>query len=161
VSDALDAIHDDSLDLIDAIATLIAANVPLTAWNPDGVYTAGQIGIFSMLQPPTPDEVITLTWVPQSESVADPMGSGLLQVRARGAANKPRRPLSILGPIRTLLLGVTHLPFGDNGAEIIQQTGFVRAPLGMDDSKRWDWTDNYTLDVSYTPTPLRPAAGWD
>ncbi|MGN6200020.1 hypothetical protein [Humibacter sp.] len=151
----------DSLDLIDGIATLIAANVPGAAYNPDGVYTAGQVGIFNMLLPATPDEVIVLTWVPQTQNPAEPSGTGLFQVRARGAANRPRRPIEILDQVADVLLGATHIPIGSTGAAIDQVRECVRAPMGMDDLKRWDWTDNYTLDMSYTPTVNRPAGGWD
>lgn len=151
----------DSLDLIDGVAVLIAANVPGAAWNPDGVYTAGQVGIFDMLEPASPDEVIVLTWVPQKQNPADASGSGLMQIRVRGAGNQPRRPLEILDAISAVLLGATHVVFGTTGAAIDQVRDCVRVPMGMDESKRWDWSDNYTLDVSYTPTLLRPAGGWD
>lgn len=151
----------DSLDLIDGIAAMIAASVPDAAWNADGVYQTGEVGIFDMLMPTTPDEVIVLTWVPQTQNPAEPTGTGLLQVRARGAANRSRRPIEILDAVSDVLLGAKHIPIGVTGAEIDQVRDCVRAPMGMDDSKRWDWTDNYTLDMSYTPTTLRPAAGWD
>lgn len=151
----------DSLDLIDGFAAILVANVPGAAYHLDTPYVAGELGIFNMLLPASPDECITLTWVPQSENPADPSGTGLLQVRARGAANKPRRPVEILDQVGSAFLGATHIPIGDSGLEIIQVTSRVRVPMGMDDSKRWDWSDNYTLDVYYTPTLLRPAAGWD
>lgn len=150
----------DSLDLIDAVAQILAANIPAAAYNPAGTYTAGQVGIFDMLMPASPDEVIVLTWVPQSEDPADPSGTGMLQIRARGAANRPRRPVEILDAASVPFLGATHIPLNETGLEIIQVTSRVRVPMGMDDSKRWDWSDNYTLDVSYTPTVLRPFGGW-
>ncbi|QDZ15780.1 minor capsid protein [Humibacter ginsenosidimutans] len=151
----------DTLDLLDGIAALLAAAVPDAAWNPNDPYTDGQVGIFDMLMPTTPDEVLVVTWVPQAEDPADPTGSGLLQVRARGAKNAPRRPLDILDAASTALLGATHIPLNGTGLEIIQVTSRVRVPMGMDESKRWDWSDNYTCDVAYTPTILRPAGGWD
>ena len=149
----------DSLDLIDGIAALLVDVVPGSAWNPSGVYTAGQVGIFDMLQPATPDECITLTWVPQSDDPSMPAGSGLMQIRSRGAANRPRRPVQILDQASVPLLGATHIPIGTSGLEIVEVTSRVRVPMGMDDSKRWDWCDNYTFTVDYTPTALRPVQG--
>lgn len=148
----------DSLDLLDGVAALIVAGVAGTAYNTAGTYTTGQVGIFNMLMPATPDEVITLTWVPQVENPSLPQGSGLLQIRCRGAANKPRRPVEILDQISALFLGKMTIPLTST-LQIMQVRDRVRAPLGMDDSKRWDWTDNYTLDVAYTPTVARPDGG--
>ena len=148
----------DSLDLLDGVAALIVANVPGTAYNPAGTYTAGQVGIFNMLMPTAPDEAIALTWVPQVEHPSMPQGVGLLQVRCRGAANVPRRPVELLDQISTLFLGRMAIHLTPT-LQIMQVRERVRAPLGMDESKRWDWTDNYTLDVAYTPTTARPAGG--
>lgn len=148
----------DDLAIIDGIAALIVANVPGTAYNPDAVYTSGQVGIFNMLLPESPDECIVLTWVPQVDHPSMPLGSGVLQIRVRGAKGQPRRPIELLGPIANLLIGATQLPITTD-LTIIQVHGRVRAPHGMDESKRWGWSDNYTLDVSYTPTALRPAGG--
>lgn len=148
----------DSLDLLDAISNIIVSGVPGTAFNTSGTYTTGQVGIFHMLMPSTPDEVIVLTWVPQVEDPSLPQGVGLLQVRCRGAANKPRRPLELLDQVSAIFLGRMTIPLSAT-VQIMQVRDRVRAPLGMDDSKRWDWTDNYTLDVAYTPTVGRPAGG--
>lgn len=150
----------DSLDLIDGLAALILPYVPGAAWNAEGVYTAGQVGIFDMLMPAAPDECIVLTWVPQTENPSMPLGTGLFQIRARGAANRPRRPVQILDQAAVPLLGALSIPIGDTGLTIVEVTSRVRVPMGMDDSKRWEWTDNYTLTVAYTPTELRPAGGF-
>lgn len=160
----------DTLDLLDGVSAYIASGVPGLAFNASGTYPTGVTGIFHMLMPPTPDEVIVVTWVPQVEHPSMPQGSGLLQIRCRGAANKPRRPLELLDKISDLFLGKLTVPVGDlwsatftdqwgSAVQIMQVRDRVRAPLGMDDSKRWDWTDNYTLDVAYTPTAARPAGG--
>lgn len=148
----------DSLDLIDSISLLIAANVPGAAYTPDGVYTADQVGIFNMLLPESPDECITVTWVPLTDNPSMPQGTGHLQIRARGAANQPRRPVEILDQASVPLLGATNLPLSAT-ATIMQVTSRIRVPMGMDQNNRWDWSDNYTLDVAYTPTALRPAGG--
>lgn len=148
----------DTLDLLDGVSAYIVSGVPGTAFNASGTYPTGVTGIFHMLMPPTPDEVIVVTWVPQVEHPSMPQGSGLLQVRCRGAANKPRRPIELLDKISDLFLGKLTIPLSAT-VQIMQVRDRVRAPLGMDDSKRWDWTDNYTLDVAWTPTAARPASG--
>lgn len=148
----------DTLDLLDGVAAYIVSGVPGTAFNTSGTYPAGVTGIFTMLMPSTPDEVIVLTWVPQVEHPSMPQGSGLMQVRCRGAANAPRRPIELLDQISALFLGRMTIPLTPT-VQIMQVRDRVRAPLGMDESKRWDWTDNYTLDVAHTPTPARPAGG--
>lgn len=148
----------DTLDLLDGVSAYIVSGVPGLAFNPSGTYPTGVTGIFHMLMPPTPDEVIVITWVPQVEHPSMPQGVGLLQVRCRGAANVPRRPVELLDQISTLFLGrmAIHLTAT---VQIMQVRDRVRASLGMDESKRWEWTDNYTLDVAYTPTAARPAGG--
>lgn len=145
----------DSLDLLDGVSAYIVSGVPGVA---SGTYATGQTGIFHMLMPATPDEVIVLTWVPQVDDPSLPQGVGLLQVRCRGAANKPRRPIELLDQIAVLFLGKMTIPLTAT-MQIVQVRERVRAPLGMDESKRWDWTDNYTLDVAYTPTAARPSGG--
>ncbi|OZB88838.1 MAG: hypothetical protein B7X41_06060 [Microbacterium sp. 14-71-5] len=148
----------DTLDLLDGVSAYVVSGVPGLAFNASGTYPAGVTGIFHMLMPATPDEVVVLTWVPQVEHPSMPQGSGLLQVRCRGAANKPRRPVELLDQIAVLFLGKLTIPLTLT-LQIMQVRDRVRAPLGMDDSKRWDWTDNYTLDVAYTPTVARPDGG--
>ncbi|MBS0231724.1 MAG: hypothetical protein JSS52_11285 [Proteobacteria bacterium] len=148
----------DTLELLDGVSTYIASGVNGVAFNASGTYPAGVTGIFHMLMPPTPDEVVVVTWVPQVEHPSLPQGVGLLQVRCRGGANRPRRPVELLDQISDLFLGKMTIPLSA-GVQIMQVRDRVRASLGMDDSKRWDWTDNYTLDVAYTPTVARPAGG--
>lgn len=148
----------DTLDLLDGVSAYIVSGVPGTAFNASGTYPAGVTGIFRMLMPATPDQVIVLTWVPQVEHPSLPQGSGLLQVRCRGEQNKPNNPIELLDKIGVLFVGKMTIPLSAT-VQIMQVRDRVRAPLGMDDSKRWDWTDNYTLDVAYTPTAARPAGG--
>lgn len=157
-SDSGVPIPTDSFDILDGVSNLIAQNIPGTAYNPAGTYTAGQVGVFTMLMPASPDACITLTWVPQVEHPSMPQGSGLLQVRCRGGQNNPRQPVGLLDQIGALFLGRLTILLSAT-VQIMQVRDRVRAPLGMDDLKRWDWTDNYTLDVAYTPTPGRPPGG--
>lgn len=148
----------DTLDLLDGVSAYMVSGVPGLAFNTSGTYPTGVTGIFHMLMPATPDEVVVVTWVPQADDPSLPQGAGLLQIRCRGAANKPRRPVEILDQIAALFLGRKTIPLTAT-LQIMQVRSRVRASLGMDDSKRWDWTDNYTLDVAYTPTVVRPDGG--
>ncbi|MGN8024695.1 phage tail terminator protein [Microbacterium sp. 22242] len=148
----------DTLDLLDGVSAHMVSGVPGLAFNASGTYPTGVTGIFHMLMPATPDEVVVVTWVPQTEDPSLPQGVGVLQIRCRGAVNKPRRPIELLDQIAVLFLGKMTIPLTST-LQIMQVRDRVRASLGMDESKRWDWTDNYTLDVAYTPTAARPDGG--
>jgi hypothetical protein len=144
-------------DILEGVATLLAGAGLGLSWNPLGVYTAGQTGIFMMTMPPTPDRCVTLALVDTDDNPTMPLGSKMLQVRGRGAANDPLDVGELLDPIFDTLHARENLTVG--GQTIIQILRRVSAPMGADDQYRWERADQYYLDVDAAPTALRPAGG--
>lgn len=145
-------------DLLAGIAGMITAGVTGTAWDPAGVYQAGQTGIFLKLMPTAPDRVITLTAVSQGDNPSMPLGQVMIQVRGRGLPNRPTDVDDLLDACFDVLHGTTDLVFG--ATTVVQMNRRVSAPMGMDEaSKRWERVDQYYLDVDYPPTVLRPVQG--
>lgn len=150
----------DTLDVLTGFAAKIAAQAtPTIVWDPNPlhVYMAGQTGIILKLVPVAPDRVIVLNLVPQGDHPSMPLGQSMLQVRARGLANDPTDVDALLDSVFTVLHGSTGLVFG--ALTVIQCNRRVRAPLGMDENKRFEAADQYYLDIDYPPTLNRPDGG--
>jgi hypothetical protein len=144
-------------DLLTAIATLLAGAGIGLSWNPSGVYTAGQTGIFTMYMPDTPDRVVVLTLVDTDDNVTLPFGSKMLQVRGRGNRNDPLDVAELLDPIFDTLHGRMNVAAG--GSVIVQILRRISAPLGADENVRFERADQYYMDVDAAPTALRPTGG--
>lgn len=144
-------------ELLDGFATTIAA-AGLASWNPTGVYTSGQTGIFRKILPADPDRAIALTLVNTDDDVTMPLGQKMLQVKGRGVPNNPTDVDDLLDSIFDILHGATGLVFG--GQTVIQCLRRVSVPMGMDEaSHRWERLDQYYLDVDAAPTANRPEQG--
>jgi hypothetical protein len=144
-------------ELLEGFATLLAgAGLGLT-WNPSGVYTSGQTGIFLKLLPQAPDRCVALFLVDTSDNPSMPLGSKMLQVRGRGARNNPIDVDEILDPIFDTLHGRTNLTIG--GQTVIQIERRVSTTDGIDDLIRAERVDQYYMDVDAAPTALRPDGG--
>lgn len=145
--------------LLEGLAAHIAANLPGILWNPSGVYTltSGQAGIFMKIMPQSPDRVITLNAVWNDDDITLPSSTAMVQVRGRGLPNRPLDVDDLLDPVADLLHGSTGLVFG--GLTVVQMNRRVVAPMGMDDSKRWERADQFYLDIDVPPTVNRPAGG--
>jgi hypothetical protein len=126
-------------------------------YDPDAVYTPDQTGILMKVMPADPDRVVVLNAVWQGDNITLPAGQCMVQVRGRGLPGQPLDVDDLLDPIKTILHGSTNLIFG--GVTVIQMNRKVRAPLGMDASKRWEIADQYYLDVSTQPTAPQPTSG--
>ncbi|WP_200930842.1 hypothetical protein, partial [Microbacterium sp. Leaf351] len=63
----------------------------------------------------------------------------------------------LLDPIFTVLHGLTGITVGSQ--TVIQCLRRISAPMGTDQSKRWERADQYYLDVDAPPTDLRPERG--
>lgn len=144
-------------DILEGIATLLAgAGLGLT-YNPNGVYTTGQTGIFMKTMPDAPDRCVTLNLVDTDDHPTMPLGEKMLQVRGRGARNNPLDVDEILDPIFNFLHGRTDVTLGAQTA--VQILRKVSAPMGSDDLHRWERADQYYADVDAAPTALRPEGG--
>lgn len=127
------------------------------SWNPDALYTAGQLGIWTKLMPAAPDRAVVINVVWGGDDITMPRSQPMIQIRARGAAGKPLDVDDILDPIAATLHGKTNLPLG--GFMVVQINRRVVAPLGADESKRWERADQYYADVDVPPTINRPEGG--
>lgn len=147
----------DTSDLLTGLAAMIAGAGLGITYNQNGIYTSGQTGILMKVMPSTPDRVVVLNAVSQGDHITLPQGQVMVQIRGRGLPGQPLDVDTLLDSIKTILHGSTNLIFG--GVTVIQMNRQVRAPLGMDDSKRWETADQYYLDVATPPTALQPASG--
>ncbi|KJL37048.1 hypothetical protein RR49_01160 [Microbacterium ginsengisoli] len=143
-------------ELLEGFAQLLA-DAGLAAWNPTGVYADDTLGIFMKLMPTSPDRAVTLTIVDTTDDPTMPLGAKMLQVRGRGAPGDPTDVDDILDPIFTALHGLTGVTFGSQ--TVIQCLRRISAPMGMDQSKRWERADQFYLDVDAPPSTLRPDRG--
>lgn len=143
-------------DLANGIATMIDA-AGLATYRPTGVYQAAETGIFHKVLPDKPDRCVVLTAIPMTDSITEPLGLVMLQVRTRGLPNQPLDVDDLADPIFTLLHGQTNLTFGS--VHVIQMYRTTSISNGQDDSKRWERIDQFYLDLDYPPTPIRPEGG--
>lgn len=144
-------------ELLTGIAELLAGAGLGLSWNPAGVYAAGQTGIFMMVMPATPNRVVTLALVSNSDDVTMPLGQKMLQVRGRGLPNDPLDVGELLDPIFDVLHNRPTFTIG--GQTVIQMNRQVSAPMGQDDARRFERADQYYLDVDAAPTANRPVGG--
>jgi len=143
-------------DLLNGHATLIAG-AGLGVFNPSGVYASSDLAIFLKIMPDAPDRCIVLNWIPLTDEVNIPEGSGLLQIAARSARNNPIDVDNILDPIFDLLQNKTGYTLGATTVDQCLRVGAV--PMGQDSLVRFERADKYTLTVAQTPTTLRPYSG--
>lgn len=114
-------------------------------WNPTGVYTATQTGIYLDAVPEDKDRLITLSAYPVAEPVAGDSVLGIqLRTRLPGADPRPVRDLD--DAIMADLHGRHGFDLG--GVWIADCEWQSAASLGQDASKRWSWSSNYYLTFS-------------
>ena len=118
-------------DLLNGHANLIAA-AGLGVFNPSGVYAPSDLAIYLKIMPDAPDRCIVLNWIPLTDEVNLPEGTGLLQ-------NK------------------TGYTLGSTTVDQCLRVGAV--PMGQDSLVRFERADKYSLMVAQTPTSLRPYSG--
>jgi hypothetical protein len=112
------------------------------SWNPAGVYSTGQTGIYVDAVPEDRDAVITLTAYPVAEPVSEDSMLGV-QIRTRLAGADPRPVRDLDDQIMADLHGRHSFPLGVVWiADCLWQSG---TSLGQDASKRWSWSSNYYL----------------
>lgn len=143
-------------DVLAGYATLLA-NAGLGVFNPTGVYTATQLGIFFKIMPDAPDRCIVLNIVPLSDEVNIPLGRVILQIAARGARNNPLDVDRILDPIFDFMQNRTNDIFGTT--TVVQCLRMGAVPMGQDALVRTERADKYDVDLSLAPTVLRPVSG--
>ena len=147
----------DTSDLLEGIARMIATAGIGVSYNKDGWYVGSTTGVYMKTTPDKPDRAVVLNSVNQGDDITMPLGEVMVQVKGRGAANRPLDVDDLLDDIFAILHGTTGLAFG--GIIVIQMNRRVSVPMGRDDNNRWSRIDQYYLDVEATPTSNRPIGG--
>lgn len=142
-------------DILNGVRDLITA-AGLGIWT-TGVPLPTDTPIVFKTMPDSPDRVIVLNVIPQTDNPSMPFGQALLQVACRGLRNRPLDVDDISDPIFDLLQGLTNQTFADT--TVVQFRRISSVPMGQDDTTRWERADHFMLDVDYPPTILRPVQG--
>jgi hypothetical protein len=144
-------------DLMTGIAEHLHAEGAGT-WNPTGVYTAGQTGIYIAVMPPgsttssSLDRAIVLTdYDPNGGNQAGDVFPRL-QVRCRGIRNDPLSVVAIKDAVRDALEGLQSVTFGTVTVSGINHTS--GAPMGIDGNGRHERSDNYEIQARRTSALL-------
>ncbi|MFB9687705.1 minor capsid protein [Amycolatopsis plumensis] len=138
-------------DLLDGLAQLLAGGGVGTYRADGSAYAPGETGIFFAAMPQSPDRAIVLATytVTDDASLSDSVIG--LQVRCRGSAD-PHDVEDVAGAVFDLLHGRTAFQAGT--VHIVQALHQSGAPLGRDDSNRWERSENYYLTV-HRPSTYR------
>lgn len=141
-------------DLLDGIAGLIiGAGIAVQKTAPD-VYLDSDTAISWSLMPTQPDRCIVLTDFPVSDDPAQALGQIGVQLRIRGLPGDPRDAQELRDSIYELLQGLINQFFGS--VHVIQCNRRSSIPNGQDDSRRFEYFENYYCDVDLPVTANRP-----
>lgn len=127
-----------------------------------GAYQTTDTGIFLKIMPDgdgVPDRCVVLNLIPMVDDPAGPWGQVMMQVAFRGVRNDPLDVDVLADAAFNTLQGRTGDMFGDTTVTQLLRKGAV--PMGQDTQGRYTRADKYFADYSTTPTPQRPAGGWD
>jgi len=134
-------------DLLTGIAEHLAAE-GVGSWNPTGIYTAGQTGIYLAIMPPGPadgsgDRAIVLTDYDPNGGTTGGDTAPRVQVRCRGLRNDPLSVLAIKDGVRMALEGLDAVVFGEVTVSGINHVSGT--PMGVDGNGRHERSDNYEI----------------
>jgi len=144
-------------DLLVGIAEHLHAE-GVGTWNPTGVYTAGQTGIYIAVMPPGSttnsswDKAIVLTDYDPSGGNSSGDVTPRVQVRCRGLRNDPLSAIDIASSVRDALDGLASVTFGQVVVSQINHSSGV--PLGIDGNQRHERSDNYDIQARRTSALL-------
>lgn len=145
------------MSLAEGIAAWLGANVPGLAWQPDGAYPDGTVGLYVEQLPAGPDvavAVLTTDGQPSDSLLAWDMPA--LQVRVRGDRS-PFGAQQIAQRIYSALHGLSDVELPDGMwlglATCLNSGPTTSAP---DEQGRWQWVVGVDLQVM-APTEHRPA----
>ncbi|MFI6182532.1 minor capsid protein [Nonomuraea sp. NPDC051191] len=143
-----------SRKLLTGLAQLLAAG-GVGDWDPDGVYTSAQTALTIGGLPPSPDGAIALAMYGTGTSLDDPVNADTVvqvQARMRGGAD-PRLVDDLADGVYDQVHGLADTRLVTGVFVLLAQRRIV-APLGRDDSGRWERADSYELTVHW-PTRHR------
>lgn len=142
------------VDMLTGIAQALH-DAGVATYRPATPYLTGETAVVFGTMPPTPDRCVALaTYGPSDDHPDQPLGQVRVQVRVRGLPGNYLDAVSLLGDCFTNLHGLTHQQWG--AMHVNQLLRLTGGPLGQDDSKRWEYADNYQADTETAPTALRP-----
>jgi hypothetical protein len=137
-------------DLVTGLAEHLAAQ-GVGTFNPTGVYTSGQTGIYFAVMPPGDpassgwDRAIILTdYDPNGGNSSGDVASRV-QVRCRGLRNDPFSAVNIAAAVRDAIDGLEHVTFGSVEVSGINHISGV--PMGVDKNDRHERSDNYDIQA--------------
>jgi hypothetical protein len=137
-------------DLLVGIAERLAAQ-GVGTWNPNGVYTSGQTGIYIAVMPPGDasnsawDRAIVLTDYDPNGSNSSGDVAPRVQVRCRGLRNDPFSAIDLAAAVRDAIDGLEHVTFGSVEVSGINHISGV--PMGIDGNHRHERSDNYDIQA--------------
>lgn len=141
-------------DLLYGLAQFLAA-AGVATYRADGsAYLGSETAVVFALMPQEPDRVVCLTDYTLSDDAANPWSQVRVQVRTRGLPNDPMDVRALRDAVYDALQSEAALTFGT--VTVAQVLRVSSIPLGLDDNRRYELADNYTLDVQLPATVNRP-----
>lgn len=128
----------------------VLASTGVGAWNAEGFYSEGQYGFVIGALPPTPNQVIGVnvyTVSVDTEPGVDTIG---VQFRIRTGSPDPNPAFGITDMLMDRLHGVEGVKFGGFNIPLIWRNSL--GDLGLDESSRYEVTDNYYMYVDRRST---------
>ncbi len=139
-------------DLLDGLASFIAAGGIGVTYRPTGTYLAGETGISFSKMPDTPDRCVVLTAYPVTDEVNQNLSTVGVQIRTRGTTD-PFDVGDLDTAIFQLVQGLTHRDFGT--CHLVQLLRRSSIPMGQDSNDRWERSSNYYADINPPATANR------
>jgi len=136
-------------DLLNGLASFLAAAGVGTYRSDGSAYATNETAIVFAAMPSTPDRAIVLSDYPVTDdpSLSDSVIG--MQVRCRGGVD-PHDVKAVADAVFDVLHGKTAFTLGTvHVVEALRNSG---APLGRDDSNRWEHSDNYYFTVNRPST---------
>lgn len=117
-------------------------------------YAAGDTAVVLSLMPQSPDRCVALTAYSAVDAVESSWSTIPVQFRFRGNVSDPTDVTNFADDVFQAIHGLTNLTFGS--AHLVQILRKSTVPLGQDDSRRWQRSDNYYADINAPTTARRP-----
>ena len=104
--------------------------------------------------PDVPDRCIVITCYVYAVMPGMAQDQFRVQIRCRGAAEDASDVDTIADAAFTTLHGLTYAQFG--GVLVNQMLQASSVPMGLDQNRRWERSDNYVIDGTSQSTANRP-----
>lgn len=132
----------------DLIQVLVGAGIG--TWDDEGFYSEGQYGFVIGALPPTPNQVIGVNYYTVSVDTEPGVDTVGIQFRIRTGSADPRPTFGITDMLMDTLHGVGGLVLGGFNVPLIWRNSV--GDMGLDESSRYEVTDNYYIYVDRRST---------